>query len=599
MNQFNTINLASAESLPKLFYDTALANLDYNVWSYAVFDFIGSEPRSWKSSTYREVLNAVSALVNFLQHERIGLAEDLMVAICANTRPEWIIADLAIMACKGITVAIYTSLPKEDINFIAQDSNSKIFFAENQEVVDKILSFENQIHKIITFEEVNPHEKVISYSRIIKNHNFSNIPEECKYIKRLDLATLVYTSGSTGIPKGVKQTHGNHLANLEQVSEAKVFGPKGNLFLYLPLAHSFARLVGYLGLFTDTKLKFPAITDCKTSKLDLSSIAEDLKNSHSEFIPSIPRLFEKVKNSLELKANGTTFNSKVLHLTISAALKKYSAEKEGKSAGTLTKLVFNRSERIRKKIKSGIFGDNFKYAISGGAKLNIEVTEFFAAIGITILQGYGLTETCVATNVNRFNNNKIGSVGQTFRGIEIKIAEDQEILFKGPNVCSGYYNRPEETAKSWDSDGWFYTGDLGYLDNEGFLFITGRKKEIIVTASGKKITPIKVEHLLEKSFLIEQAVVFGTDKPYCVALILPANHQSLKHESHNVKDHPEIWNTILETNKNLASYEQIKNAYLIFEPFTVENSLLTPTMKLRRQQIYQTYYNEIEKLYSN
>ena len=568
---------------------------------------IGSSPRSWRCFTLKEISDQVAKLRAFLESQNIKNLS--RCAICSNTCPEWLVADMSILSLGAATVSIYTTLPIQDIYYILSDANVTVAIVENQVLVDQFLKihqgFEGTDKKwypsyplahIICIQPSNPHPLVTSLTDILSASK-KDATFKCEATKDT-VASLVYTSGSTGIPKGVVQSHSNHLANLEQVIQANVFGPAGALFLYLPLAHSFARLVGYIGLFSNTQLKMPAITDPVSGTLDLASVSQDLRSANCEYIPSIPRLFEKIKMNLERKASERTTQGLFLRLTLSSAQKMYRATKTKNSISPITWFIYHVTESIRSKLREAVFGKNLKHAISGGAKLSPDVAEFFAALDIMILQGYGLTETCVATNVNRPDDNRIGTVGPVFNGIEIKLTPEFEICFRGPNVAKGYWGKPEETQVAWDDEGWFHTGDLGSLDEDGYLTITGRKKEVIVSAGGKKISPQKVEKLLESIPEISHAVLFGNDRPYCVAILTLANPSTLNQES-NAQSHLELWRKIENINEQLAPFERIRRARIVFEEFTVETGMLTPTYKIKRHAIRDRFQDLIWEMYDN
>jgi long-chain acyl-CoA synthetase len=612
----NNISVSAHESIlvkaPNLFLAfNEIAKLTPNdvIWRQAQK---GKDSADWLETTYGDLITRVKQLIIFLKS--IGVGESVpKIAICSNSRPEWLEADLAILGLGGAVVSIYTSLPKNDLKFLLADSGADFIFAENESQVMKLQAIREEdaslVKKVIVFEPIEHLSYTYDYQSIFtpntpealsyQDIDLANwIPEAYSNLGRSDLASIVYTSGSTGKPKGVLQSHGNHLTNLVQSLRAGFFGPQGSMFLYLPLAHSFAKLIGYIGIFTDTSLAFPSISDRKSSNIDLTAVTIDLQAANCEYLPSIPRLFEKVKVKIIEKSREKSLQSYILRLTIKAAEDCYSGQVSKKKIPILSQVIYKGTQIVRNSLKAKIFGSKFKFAISGGAKLSPDIAEFFAALDVTILQGYGLTETCVATNVNLPNDNRIGSVGPTFEGMEIKIAEDGEIFFKGPNVCSSYHNRPEETAATWDADGWFKTGDLGYLDQDGYLYITGRKKEVIVTASGKKVVPVKVEQLLESSNLIEQAVVFGNDRPYCVALIVLRDRREAPSEV-DANKVPAVWEAIQEMNDQLASFEKIRKARIIAEPFSIENGLLTPTSKLKRNEVRDRYKDLIWDMYDN
>jgi long-chain acyl-CoA synthetase len=301
----------------------------------------------------------------------------------------------------------------------------------------------------------------------------------------------------------------------------------------------------------------------------------------------------------------------LLRLTLWAAREVYEAKKQGRSPSMLAAIAYGGTAGVRAKIKRQLFGRAFRFAISGGAKLQIATNEFFDALDIMVLEGYGLTETVVATNINRPNFRKIGTVGPLLASdIQIKIAEDGEICFKGPNIALGYYNRPTATSQSWDEEGWFHTGDLGSIDDKGLLSIQGRKKELIVTAGGKKIPPDPIEQRLKLSRFVSQVMLFGDEKPYCIALItLNLNAAEIWAHQHGKSVSPqlveeevirkEVWEHVQKINAALASYESVKKIRLIAEDFSIENGLLTPTLKVRRREVVKRYRDLIEEIYSS
>lgn len=544
-------------------------------------------------------LNTVKEQVKTLAYylASIGVKKGDSVAILSNTRAEWMIADLAIVSLGAISVSVYHSLVAEEVGFILYDSGAKVVFCENEEQIKK-LKFLTENEFTIPEVEERPSKKVkLTFKKII---SFESAPElelvvelqtifsdpqkkvDFPLIKRSDIAALVYTSGTTGPPKGVIQTHGNHLSNVVQAIDSRMFALDGSLFLFLPLAHSFAKLIGYIGFLTPAVLKFPTIISKSESKVDLAQVAKDMANSDAEVIPVVPRLFEKIKLKLE------SVDSKLVNLTIKTALSVYEDRKHNKASSLLNSLLYHGTSPIRSKLKRKLFGGKFQHSISGGAKLPVTVNEFFDALGIEIYEGYGLTETVVATNVNRKKGRKIGSVGPCLNGVEIKIAEDGEILFRGPNISPGYYNRPLATKESFGE--WFKTGDIGYVDEDGFLFITDRKKDLIVTAGGKKIAPQELENILKGSPPISQAVILGDGKPYIIALVT-VDPQA----EGNILEQVRV--VIQNLNQKRASFEQIKDFRIIKEDFTVENGFLTPTMKVKRKLVAEKFSELVDEMY--
>lgn len=583
--------------------------------------------RVWHTETYTTTARKIARLAHHLRSLGVGVGTP--VAIISQTRPEWMIADFAIQTLGGITVSIYQSLPAHEAGYILFDSKARIIFVENEEQTQKITHLRANPCPIPEHDGVEAHQAqleishVISFERvqalsiptvhsIIEDDTLSaqppSVPTE---LGRAHVASYVYTSGTTGPPKGVIQTHGNHLTNVEQVSKAGVFLLDGSLFLYLPLAHSFARLAYYVGFLTSAHLVLPAITDHQTSKVDLASIARDIREAGACVLPSVPRLFEKMGAAIQARATGSTFQQRILSLCIRNAQQTYERRSKGQRLGMLEQMLFNGLAPIRAKIKAQLFGTGFRHGISGGAKLDPGVNRFFDALGIVICEGYGLTETCVATHVNLPMKRKIGTVGPALEKVEVRIAPvDGEILMRGPNITQGYLHRPQATAESWDADGWFHTGDVGHLDEEGFLSITDRKKELVVTAGGKKIAPISVEGLFKRYPFISQALYYGDGKPNCVMLFTLNEVElraMLKQQGFDVPPETKlptlpavtalVDEAVKDANATLASYETIKSFAILGEDFTIENGLLTPTMKMKRKAIVARYKDTLESLY--
>jgi long-chain acyl-CoA synthetase len=626
LGHFNTV--ISSRNIADAFWKRADSQPNEIIYRYA----IASHPqatRVWRSETYATARPKIARLANLLSS--LGVTQGTPVAILSNTRAEWVLVDMAIQTLGGITVSIYQTLPAHEAGFILYDSGAKIVFVENEEQAQKILWLKNnecpipqrellppsqariEVSEILSFEPLRSLAGIRLVADIIDDSTISETPPVIpSSLTRDSTASYVYTSGTTGPPKGVIQTHGNHLANVEQASLSGVFAIGGSLFLYLPLAHSFARLVYYVGFLTSTSLTLPAVTDHHSSKLDLSSIARDIREGSSTVLPSVPRLFEKMASALQARAAQRGLSARIMRLCISNARKVQGIRLQGGEPGTWDEMIFKGLSGVRKKIKQQLFGPEFRHGISGGAKLDPEVNRFFNALEILICEGYGLTETCVATHVNLPGRYKIGSVGPAFPGVEVDIStSDGEISLRGPNITKGYLNRPQATQEAWSQDGWFHTGDIGRLDADGFLYITDRKKELVITAGGKKIPPSSVEGMFKRAPFISQAFLYGDGKPYCV-ILLTLNEQELKSlltsqgikltEAEKLYQHPEtrrmVDTLVANINKELASYESIKNFSILAEDFTVENGLLTPTMKMKRRLITEKYKLTIEALYT-
>ncbi len=625
-------NVVESASIGQAFWRRSLENPDVLLYRYAVAPS-ATATRVWKEETYASASASIARIAHHLSS--LGVGVGTTVAVMSHTRPEWILVDLAVQTLGAVTVSIYQSLPAHEAGYILYDSKAAFIFVENEEQADKIAAITSapcpiperegipatsetlSIKHVVSFEPLQIKQTpsgipITSIASIIENEALSKKPPPVPAdLTRESVASIVYTSGTTGPPKGVIQSHGNHLSNVFQACESRVFPSDGSLMLYLPLAHSFARLCYYAAVLSSAQLVMPAIVDHRTSKVDLVSVARDIRESNSIVIPSVPRLFEKMLSTIQAKALGKGLQSWILRACLHNAQEVYQLKREGKIPSVIHQIIFEGMSPIRAKIKRQLFGTAFSHAISGGAKLDPSVNRFFDALGILICEGYGLTETCVATHVNRVSRRKIGTVGPAFIDLEVQIhPEDGEIVMRGPNVARGYLNRPQATAEAWTGDGWFRTGDIGSIDQDGFLSITDRKKELIVTAGGKKIPPQSIEGLFKRVPYISQPFLFGDEKPYCV-MLFALNELELRqiltakgipiHESDVLSQVPivkEMLSAELQrVNSQLSSFESIKNFAIVAEDFTIENGLLTPTLKVKRKKVVEKYRELIESLY--
>jgi long-chain acyl-CoA synthetase len=584
-------------SVSEVFSDNALLHPDH-VFAYTR----SSKEGSWNETTWEKALQRTSALAFWLhQYAEVQLQE--CIGILSSTRIEWVYADLAIMGINAISTSIYHSLPAKDAGYIIEDSNVKVLFVENEEQLLKLESLEKngceipdvedreaylakfQFKKIISFEKIeNAHfaDRLIYIEDIytspgIDEHWFFG---QLKTVHPESLASLVYTSGTTGAPKGVMQTHNNHLKMIDSVIESGLMGDGEKIFLYLPLAHSFARICCYAAIAPCGSLIFPYVVNEKRSVFDPRQILADVASSNPKLFPSVPRIFEKMMDSLNDPKQRRT---KFIHFAIR------NRDKKG-FRGIIAK-------KILSAVRNKLFGNSLQYCVSGGAPLGEDVLDFFDSIGIQILQGYGLTETTPASHANTQRYNSPGTVGRAFPCNDVQIANDGEILIRGANVALGYWKRPIATKEAWSHDGWFYTGDIGEIDEQGYLKITDRKKDLIVTAGGKKIPPTFIEAQIKTSSYISQAVVIGDKKPYLVAIITINPEASRLSTSEEITK--KIYEHMLRLNENLASFETIKKFHVLEEDFTIENGLLSPTLKVKRKMVIERYKNEIEVLFSS
>jgi len=546
----------------------------------------------YKTKTYKRLLDIINRYVTGLK--KIGIKEGDKVAIFSKNRPEWIILDLALNKIGALTVPIHTTLSPRLIKYIINNSQAQYlaigdFFSKYQEIKNEV-----QLKKIITFNKIEWKEGLIYFGDLFKEEPDQEEPAN------FDVCTIIYTSGTTGDPRGVMLSNQNFLENVRAASQYVPICAKDIFLSFLPLSHVLERTGGYLGPFYFGA----AIYFAESSK----TLAEDIKKVKPTMMVSVPRIFEKVNDKIMDKIRQS---SKLKQNLFFASLKISRAYLNAKKEESVLKFFLKSShfltdKFILSKVRQ-VLGGHLKYSISGGAALNPSVAKFFEAVGIKILEGYGLTETSPIIAVNPVDNYKFGTVGKVIPGVSVKIAdEDDEILVKGPNVMKGYYNNEQATKESYTTDGWFKTGDLGHLDSDGYLTIIGRKKEMIITSTGKNINPVDLENALVGSKYISQAMVFGERQKYLSALIVPdfeelkiyANENNLQMELFELLKYQPIIDLIRnEINNQLKEFpdnEQIGKFYLLDKEFSEEREELTPTLKLRREKILRNYEHIIE-----
>ena len=504
--------------------------------------------------------------------------------LISENRPEWMISDLSIMLSGGITVPAYTTYTERDYEYIIDDCTPTVLIISDKTQylkVKNIIPKKKFIKKIIFFDVIEEFDQElhISINQIFENKSFSLLNFSELKIQRKDVACIIYTSGTQGNPKGVVLSHGGILNNCEgALGLLKEFISKNPKFLtWLPLSHSYEHTVQFVQIVVGAQVFYAE---------SIEKLIKNMGNCSPEIMTAVPRFYQNLHQKINTNFSKATGIKKFLiNQTIKLGNKKLNRE----PFSLIESLInFVCDLLVRKKIKEQ-FGGNLKAFISGGGALDKEVGCFLNAIGLPTLQGYGLTETSPVVSCNSINEIRVETVGKPFRGNLVKITNDGEILVKGENVMLGYWNNEEETNKVL-KDGWLSTGDIGEFDGE-FLKITDRKKDIIITPGGDNISPIKIESDLNKSNFIEQSLVYGDNKPYLVCLIV------LSSEYKNIKNE-EIQKEIEKINKNLSKIEKIKKFFIIKNQFTIENNMMTPTLKLKRYKIVKTYQNELEKLFN-
>ena len=546
------------------------------------------KPNNKKTFTWEETKINIFKLSKTIKE---NLKEGDRCLLVSENRPEWFISDLAIMLSGGITVPAYTTYTEDDYKYLIEDCEPTVVIVSNNDMLKKLnttINEKNFIKKIITFDEVGKahqnlnidnKEKYLDFNFITKNDLSEKDKIQNLNLKRSSAACIIYTSGTGGNPKGVILSHGGILNNL--VGACEIMKPlidSRPVFLtWLPLSHSYEHTVQFAQIAVGAKVFYAE---------KIEKLLDNISEAKPTIMTAVPRFYQNLYNKININMKKQTgFKAKLIDATIRLGKKKLLKEKMTFFEKLLNLLV---DVLVRKKIKKQ-FGGNLRAFISGGGALDKEIGEFLNAIGLPTLQGYGLTETSPIVSCNPIHKIKVETVGPSFKGNKVKIAEDGEILVKGENVMLGYWNKKEETAKVI-IDGWLYTGDIGEIDpDDGYLKITDRKKDIIVSAGGDNISPAKIENMVTNVTEIDQCMVYGDKKNYLVALIVP-NKEFLN-------DKETINKTIEIINKKLTLVEKIKKIQLLDENFSIENGLLTPTMKVKRKKVTEKYKKELENLY--
>ena len=566
------MNTENISNLVELFFENYQKQNKNNILLTSLKD--SSNHFSWKK-TFHSIKKISSEINKFLKKG------DRCLLISEN-RPEWFISDLSIMLSGGITVPAYTTYAERDYEYIINDCSPKLVFVSNQEQFNKVENIINKnkfIEKIFSFEELNlDHDKYINLNKLILSLDNDDESFPKLELDRKDPACIIYTSGTQGNPKGVILSHGGILNNCEGALDIlkPLLTEQTRFLTWLPLSHSYEHTVQFVQISVGAKIFYAE---------SIEKLIKNMNDCKPQIMTAVPRFYQNLFQKINASFNKATGLRKKLILKMLELGKKKIIKQD---LSFVEKILDNLLEKIvRKKIKSQ-FGGELKTFVSGGGALDKDVGVFLNAIGLPTLQGYGLTETSPVVSCNPIHDIRVETVGPPFKGNQVRIAEDGEIIVKGENVMLGYWNNDEETKKVL-KDGWLHTGDIGVFD-EGYLKITDRKKDILITPGGDNISPVKIENELSNSSFIDQSIVNGDNKPYLVALlVLSDEHLNATQE--------ELEKEIDKVNLNLSKIENIKKFFVIKEKFSIENGMLTPTLKLKRYKIVQKYKNEFEKLY--
>ena len=595
---------ARASSVPGLCLTAALKHGKQDALNHKV----GSEWVNISGETFVERVRNVA-----LGLAELGIKPGDRIALLSENRPEWSIADLAILSLGAINVPIYTTQAVDQIRYILTDSGARAIFISNSKLfkhASKALEGLDFLERIVFFDAPggDPVERSSTLESLEKSGQERSMNKPAAfgaYLKAIrpdDLATIIYTSGTTGEPKGVMLTHSNFVSNVLSIVGGLPISATDIALSVLPLSHIFERTGFYIFCYSGVSVYYTASFD---------QVAENLREVRPTVMTAVPRLFEKVYHRILKKGiSQKSWKRRVFVRSLEVGQRYAEAKDKKKLVGPALALQQKMANRlVFSKWREGV-GGRLRYFVSGGAPLSPVLSYAFLAAGIPILQGYGATETCIVS-ANRPENNQVGSVGVPFEGIDVAIAEDGEILLRGPNVMRGYYGHPEETA-SVLSDEWFATGDVGHLDKEGHLYITDRKKDLFKLSNGKYVAPQQIESLLKQSEFVNQVVVVGAGRKQPAALIVPeweAVRQALSVAGENFPTDRValaklpaairlVQSEVALLTRELADYERIRRVALLPDEFTIDRGELTPTLKVKRRVIDQKFENLIEELYS-
>jgi long-chain acyl-CoA synthetase len=559
---------------------------------------------AWVDRSFQQVFEIVKPLA--LGLVALGIEKGDRVAILGNTRPEWTYFDWAALSIGATVVPIYQTNSPEECAYVLENSDAKVCVVENEEQLAKVREVRAglpQLQQVVMM--VGDADDALSADALSAKGaeiDPAVFDQRVAAVTPDDICTFIYTSGTTGPPKGCIISHSNYRAMLDMVNGTSVIEEGDITYLYLPLAHSFALLIQLSSFDLGATIAY--------WEGDPNKIVPNLAELKPTYFPSVPRIFEKIytaANSGMEKQGG--LKKAIFDWSIKVGKRMRETERAGRKPGFLLQREYAFADKkVLSKIR-GLFGGNLRLAISGAAPINPDILRFFDAAGVLVVEGWGMTETSTGATVAASDDFKFGTIGKPFPGCEVKIAGDGEILVHGPNVFQGYHKNPEATAETI-VDGWLHTGDLGEIDSEGFIKITGRKKDIIITAGGKNITPANLEAEIRQNQLVSQCVVVGDRRPYLVALVtLDPEEAAAYAKEHGLPDDPaslakspEILKVVEEhreqINRKFAPVEQIKRVKILPRDLTQEDGELTPTLKVKRAVVTAKHEKEIDELYA-
>jgi long-chain acyl-CoA synthetase len=617
--------LVPFETAPELFYNLAER---YKGTGREVVRYKDRQTKDWVGITWDEMVGQVEAFAGYLHS--VGVRPGDRVAILSENRPEWFVTDMATQILGAVNVSLYTTLPAQQVGYIAADSGAKVFVASTsiqlrkaEQVFDECPDLERIVAmsdaRASTLDYVETWDEAMETGRAYYATNRASLRALAEAVAPDDLSALIYTSGTTGQPKGVMLTHANFCSNAKAASDAIEFGEDDHHLSFLPLCHSFERTAGYLTVLANgTLISYAESVD---------AVSKNLLEVHPTILVSVPRLFERVYNVIAKGVEeGGPAKQKIFGWAVATGKKAAATRRAGKKPGPLlaaqvalaNKLVFG---KLHEKL-----GGKLRFAVSGGAALPQAIGEFFEAAGVVIIEGYGLTETAPVLAANPLDAPRYGSVGRILPGVTVGIMKDDvviaqhtgtvggsetlssgegEIVARGPNIMRGYWNNDDATREAIDEAGWYHTGDVGRFSG-GYLQITDRIKHMIVSKGGKNIYPGPIEDAFKTDPMIDQMLVVGEGREFLTALVV-ANPDAARQMTGAETDeaamthsdvHAYVEKALRQYSKGAASHERIRDFRLLAEPFTVENELMTPTMKLRRRAIEGRHEALIDEMYA-
>jgi long-chain acyl-CoA synthetase len=532
----------------------------------------------------------------------LGVGRGDKVAILSHSRPEWVYANHATLATGAASVAIYQTNSPEECHYVLSHSEAKVVFVEDQEQLAKIREVEGDLpaleHIIVFDAEGGDIGDAIALDDLRKRgaaREASELEERAGAVGDDDPCLFIYTSGTTGPPKGCVTSHGNYRAVTTMTTQRDVVVHGESVYLFLPLAHSFAQLVAFTAIEVGATIAI--------WQKDPQKIVSDLMEVKPTYFPSVPRMFEKIYTL----ANANAEDPAALKKAIAIGLEVRQRQERGEPVPADMQQAFDQADQALFQNVRNLFGGRIRQCVTGAAPIAGEILEFFFACGVPVMEGYGMTETSTVATVNTPEEHRFGSVGKPLPGVEVKIAGDGEVLIKGPNIFQEYYKNPEATDEAKESE-WLHTGDLGRMDDDGYLYITGRKKDIIITAGGKNITPANLENGLKQNRWISQAVVVGDKRPYLIALVtldpeeapaFAAEHDipvETLHESEAMR--AEVQKAVDEVNSHVGRVEQIKKFVILDHDLSQETGELTPTLKVKRNVVNEKFADLVDQVYS-